>query len=156
MGFAAVSGCGGARQPATRSAAQHASADMRAFARCVRAHGQQDFPDPRVANGVPGFPDSAPRVSPIAQHACGHIVASIPSGFTSTQPVSSTDLQTLLTFARCMRAHGLHDWPDPNALGQFALDQELRRQGKQVIAGAGQTCERLVPGVSGYTVIEGH
>jgi hypothetical protein len=128
---------------------------MRAFARCVRSHGQQDFPDPQVANGTPSFPDSAPRVLPVAQHACGHLVASIPSQFTSTQPVSATDVQTLLAFARCMRAHGLHDWPDPNALGQFPLDQHLRVQAKQLIVGAGRTCERLTPGVTGYTVVQG-
>lgn len=153
--LAALSACGNARQAGTPSGAQQAASAMQAFARCVRSHGQQDFPDPHVANGVPSFPDSPPRVLPIAQHACGRIVSSIPARFTSTQPVSSSDLQTLLRFARCMRAHGLHDWPDPNALGEFPLDQHLRQQGKQLIVSAGQTCERLTPGVTGYTVIEG-
>jgi len=153
--LAALSACGNASQAGTPPGAQQAAVAMRAFARCVRSHGQQDFPDPQVANGIPSFPDSAPRVLPIAQHACGRIVSSIPSRFTSTQPVSSTDLQTLLKFARCMRAQGLHDWPDPNALGEFPLDQHLRQQGKQLIGSAGRTCERLTPGVTGYTVIEG-
>ncbi len=153
--LAALSACGNTPKTGTPSGAQQAAVAMRAFARCVRSHGQQDFPDPQVVSGVPSFPDSAPRVLPIAQHACGSIVSSIPSRFTSTQPVSSTDLQTLLKFARCMRTQGLHDWPDPNALGEFPLDQHLRQQGKQVIGNAGRTCERLTPGVTGYTVIEG-
>jgi hypothetical protein len=153
--LAALSACGSAAKTGTPSGTQQAAVAMRAFARCVRSHGQQDFPDPQVANGVPSFPDSAPRVLPLAQQACGGIVSSLPARFTSTQPVSSLDLQKLLGFARCMRAHGLHDWPDPNALGEFPLDQRLRSQGKQLIAGAGQTCERLTPGVTGYTVIEG-
>jgi hypothetical protein len=149
-----VSGCGGSvPRSATLSANQEATAALRAFARCVRTHGMPGFPDPQITNGVPSLPDSAPRVSPSAQQACGQIAARIPPQFTSTQPVSGADLQKLLKFANCMRRHGVPDWPDPNALGQFPLDQHLVQSGKRLVLRPGPICE-LLTNLTNYAVVQ--
>ncbi len=148
-----IAGCGGGAPRSVASRAdQQAAAAFRSYARCVRAHGMPGFPDPQITNGVPSFPDSAPRVSPFAQQACGQIAARIPPQFTATQPASPADLQKLLKFANCMRDHGVADWPDPNALGEFPLDQHLIQRGKRLLLSAGPICERLTD-LSNYAVV---
>jgi len=123
---------------------------LRQLAGCVRAHGLPSFPDPVVRdNGVPVFPDSAPRVPQAAQQACRGIAARIPPSYTATTPVSSSDYQKLLALARCVRAHGVPDWPDPNALGQFPIDARLQHGGKRAFGTQLSACARLNPDPSG-------
>ncbi len=146
-----LAGCGASAGPSPQGSANvRALVALRALARCVRAHGLPQFPDPVVgSNGVPNFPDSAPRVPPATQQACRQVAATIPPAYTATAPVSSSQLRALLAFARCMRAHGIPDWPDPNALGQFRIDQRIFRAGKPLIEGTGHACARLNPNPSG-------
>lgn len=128
---------------------QRADQIMVRFARCVRAHGLPGFPGPTIGpNGVPQFPDSAPRVPPPAQTACQSIVNELPTQYTSTQPVSNSDLQKLVAFAHCMRRL-IPDWPDPNALGEFPIDSRIEQGGKQLFVPAAHTCARLNPDPSG-------
>jgi hypothetical protein len=123
----------------------------------VRAHGVPGFPDPIVGrNGVATFPDSAPRVPDAAQRACRSIVARIPPDYTTTQPVSAGDFHELLLFARCVRAHGVPDWPDPNALGEFPLDARLLADGKRLFIGPVRTCERSHPLPGGFHAVQAH
>jgi hypothetical protein len=143
-----LAGCGGAsRASAPRASAageRPALAVLGELARCIRAHGLPDFPDPQVgSDGVARFPDSAPRVPVATQQACRTIAAQIPPDYTATAPVSSSDLQRLLALARCLRAHGIPDWPDPNALGQFPIDARIQQGGKRLIEPALQACARL-------------
>jgi hypothetical protein len=81
-----------------------------AFARCVRAHGVPNFPDPN-ANGQepPSVKDisKSPRF-PAASNACRSL---IPSGGTNAQ--FRADLREYVRFAECMRAHGVPNFPDP-------------------------------------------
>jgi hypothetical protein len=151
-GVAVVSGCGasGPAGSGPGTLEQQALSAMSGFARCVRAHGVPDFPDPQVgSDGVPRFPDSAPRVPTQAQQACRAVAARIPPEYTGTVPASAVDLQKLLAFAHCMRAHGIPDWPDPNSLGEFPIDQRIRARGKELVLAAGQACARLNPDPSG-------
>ena len=123
---------------------------LRELARCARAHGVPNFPDPQVgSDGVPRFPDSAPRVPIATQQACQAIAARIPPNYTSTTPVSSADYQKLLQLARCMGRHGIPDWPDPNALGEFPIGQRIQAGGKRLFVPAVHACARLNPNPSG-------
>jgi hypothetical protein len=139
---------GGAR--AVGSSNRQVLVVLRRLAHCVRAHGIPGFPDPVLGrNGVPVFPDSAPRVPSATQQACRTITAQIPANYTSTTPVSATDLRKLLTLARCIRTHGIPDWPDPNALGEFPIDARIEQGGKQLFVPAIHACARLNPDPSG-------
>jgi len=149
-----TAGCGAAAKLATRaphgSANQRALVVLRELARCVRANGLPAFPDPIVQdNGVPKFPDSAPRVPAAAQTACRSIAARMPADYTATAPVTASDFQKLLRLARCIRAHGVADWPDPNPLGQFPIDRRLQQNGKRIMLPALHACARLNPTPSG-------
>jgi hypothetical protein len=149
----ALGACGGSHRLAAttgRSTDQRALVVLRQLARCVRGHGLPSFPDPVVGrNGVPVFPDSAPRVPPATQHACRTVAARIPPDYTSTTAVSSGDFHELLAFARCVRAHGIPDWPDPNALGEFPIDTHIEQGGKRLFVPAVHACARLNPDPSG-------
>lgn len=148
-----LAGCGshrGTSGAAGGSVNQRAALVLGSLARCVRAHGLPDFPDPQVGNdGVPRFPDSAPRVPVATQQACRTIAAQIPPQYTSTSAVSPADYQRLLRLSRCIRSHGIADWPDPNALGEFPIDLRIQQGGKASFMPAVRACARLNPNPSG-------
>jgi hypothetical protein len=85
--------------------------DELAFARCVRAHGVPNYPDP-LANGQ--YPPvnkhlivGNPRF-PAANRACGHL---IPQSVITA--LNQVDLRQYVRFAACMRTHGVPNMPDP-------------------------------------------
>jgi hypothetical protein len=78
-------------------------------------------PDPVVgANGqitVPGY--TTGDLTPAARAGCAAQIR-VAEATTSNLPnLSASDIQALLRFAACLRAHGLPRWPDPNAQGVF-------------------------------------
>jgi hypothetical protein len=155
-GFAALllAGCGGSSHATAGSGAgsvnQRATTALRELAACVRAHGIPSFPDPQVgSDGVPRYPDSAPRVPAATQQACRTIAARIPPDYTATTAVSSSDFQKLLELARCIRAHGIPDWPDPNPLGEYPINAHIEQSGKRLFVAAVHACARLNPNPDG-------
>ena len=58
----------------------------------------------------------------------------------------STDVQKALAFARCMRLHGVRNWPDPNSSGVFAkrTPQQLGVSDSRFDT-AETACDRLLP-----------
>lgn len=97
-----------------------------AYARCMRSHGVPGFPDPKV-NVSPGHASVGFAVNPSetgspkftsAQKTCSKILPA-PSGDNKTE--RQAQARNLLAFARCLRAKGIHDFPDPNAQGQLPL-----------------------------------
>lgn len=82
-----------------------------AFARCMRAHGVPDFPDPwRGQFNLSGVNQNSPRF----RNAVG--ICS-PPGQTPGPRQQAQALAKALAFARCMRANGLPTFPDPSVTG---------------------------------------
>jgi hypothetical protein len=86
------------------------------FAQCMRSNGVSKFPDPgpsgkvtidAIANG-----SSLDTSTPAFTHAISACKALEPAGFTGTKR-SSQQQQAALTFAQCIRANGVKDFPDP-------------------------------------------
>jgi hypothetical protein len=84
----------------------------------MRFHGVPNYPDPNSRNTMP---DGLPKISvqqlrvssskfQAAQRACRHV---LPNGGQATQSASQQLLRDGLKYARCMRAHGVPNWPDP-------------------------------------------
>ena len=64
---------------------------------------------------------------------------------TTTSTGSSTQLHGALAFARCMRAHGVPSFPDPNSQGSFPpLSQQALGVSKQTSLAAQQACKGLL------------
>jgi hypothetical protein len=82
------------------------------FSRCMRSHGITNFPDPGPTGGIEinsnsGIDPSSPQFQ-TAQTACQKYAPPKPTHAQQEQAE-----QQALTFATCMRAHGLPGFPDP-------------------------------------------
>lgn len=154
--FLALTGCGtGAASSA--GATQTASLQQRArvvwldYARCARAHGAPDFPDPQVdSQGHASFPGSATTTKSEAgqvQGACGAILNQLPAAAKTNANPTPAQLRQLVAVARCMRQHGLSQWPDPSSDGTFRLTgTPYATEGKTApVQAALQACRYLNP-----------
>jgi hypothetical protein len=88
-----------------------------AFARCMRANGVPSFPDPSPGGD---FEFNSSAVSPsspafrVAQAKCRRLLPNGgPPGPGSTTHPSAQTLEKLVRIARCMRQHGVPQFPDP-------------------------------------------
>ncbi len=114
---AVTAGCA-ARAPAAPTA-QGASTGPLAFARCMRAHGVPDFPDP--SGGGP----QALQVRPGKVTVDGVTLRETPAQFETAQqacqptegqgggPPSPQMVAAADAFSACMRSHGVTNFPDP-------------------------------------------
>ncbi len=87
----------------------------------MRKHGVTTFPDPS-SKGVIHLGGGVDMNSPTfksAQAACQNLS---PKGGQPTPAQQAQLMQQLLTFSRCMRAHGIPDFPDPSNGGHFDLN----------------------------------
>jgi hypothetical protein len=115
----------GPSQSASPSAApKDAKAAGLAYSRCMRSHGLKNFPDPDsnggiTINGKPG--DGLDPNSPTmkaAQQACKSL---------RPEPTAQEKSQMRangLKYAKCMRANGLKDFPDPSADGGIQIQMK--------------------------------
>ena len=132
-----VAACGsGTASPPVAHATGHTTTSPRANAlllatRCLRQHGLPNLPDPIVVSSGPArgqmaldkpallaYPSSVVNQ---AVDACRTALeqAGMPSG--ADQAPSTHEIQDLLAFARCVRSHGISNFPDPNSQGNFNL-----------------------------------
>jgi hypothetical protein len=124
----------------------------RQVAQCIREHGIPGLPDPTVENGrlilpvgaVANIPDSQIKA---AQNACQSIIDQLPSsalggtGDRSRAPLSATDLAKVREWAKCVRQHGLSDFPDPRPDGTFDSNLTLPAMRKMSYAQLVQTMD---------------
>ena len=78
------------------------------FARCMRANGVPNFPDPKPGGGF-RFPASPAPAFAAAQAKCQKL---LPNGG-APPPFDPQALGQLRQIAVCMRRHGVPDFPDP-------------------------------------------
>jgi hypothetical protein len=106
-----------------------------AFSQCMRSNGVPNFPDPQHFAGgnvkltIHGF-----GTSPAVQSALGACHQLLPSGPGQTQESAQqqrTQLADELSFAKCMRSHGVARFPDPTAQGQLSVEM-VQAQGIDV------------------------
>lgn len=118
---------------------------------CLREHGLPNVPDPVVATDGPaagqGILDkSALKSYPIAVaqqaiDACSAALAkaNIAHGSSSSN-ISQQELQARLALARCIRAHGVPNFPDPNpTTGDVSPPPGLSKTSPSILA-AIQAC----------------
>jgi hypothetical protein len=124
-----------------------AHASTLAYARCMRAHGIADFPDPDAngnlgLNGQPGSDlDPNNPAYKAANNACKSLLPA------PQAPPTGTRAQNL-RYARCMRAHGISDFPDPNPNGSLQIHpspgSDLNPNNPQYKA-ADDACKQAIP-----------
>ena len=127
-----ATGCGGASaggQAAGSSAYQKALP----YAQCMRSHGIGNFPDPD-SNG--NFPNPNVPYSPQYAKAQSTCVKLHPYNLVLSPPQATKMMAQALKYSRCMRAHGVPNFPDPT-------------QGNNGIAFGGQTSVGSATGQGG-------
>jgi hypothetical protein len=132
-----AAGCGGSSSATTTStnSAGAQSTDNPVtqaykYAACMRDHGVANFPDPHVSISggstqismmAKGNPHASTQIQ-AAQTACRGILpgpSSVNPGAQAQQQRART--QDELSFAHCMRNHGINGFPDPPAHGRLSL-----------------------------------
>jgi hypothetical protein len=142
------------RPPSSSSRATEALA----FVRCMRSRGVSKYPDPSATGVVAkvslqqlGIPSA---VFQEAQAACQHL---FPNNGQSSQASNQQMLNALYEFARCVRSHGVPNWPDPLAEsdpGQpgtpgFPRNMPGINANSPVVMSATHTCQHLLASI-GY------
>jgi len=121
----ALAACGSSKtNSGSPAAGTHAQAI--AFAKCMRAHGVPNFPDPSATSGgglqiqasdragsgsslkVNGVPVNAPAFQSATKSCQSHM----PKGRLPPGGIASIRAKGL-KFAQCMRTHGVPNFPDP-------------------------------------------
>jgi len=108
-----------AKSSTSSSAAAAQQNGMLAFSRCMRSHGVPNFPDPNSSGVLPKRQVAQLTASnlqfPAAHRACEHL---LPNGGQPTQAQVQQAWNDMRNFGRCMRSHGVPNWPDPAATSQ--------------------------------------
>jgi hypothetical protein len=152
-----LAGCGGSSGATTQggsaSAKQDTSAQLVRYAECMRGHGVTSFPDPTASGAL--TLDKSTIESPqyqTASHACRSLAPAGSQGGSVDPQVQAQALR----FARCMRSHGVSNFPDPTSSGPggpvgFAISQSVHDS--PALRAAVQACRSLFGGgarIGGY------
>lgn len=148
-----AAGCGGGSHvasigakrsaaPVTSSAAASPYTTALEYARCMRKHGEPDFPDP---NNPAGFStralallDPTSRQFIAANSTCQRL---LPNDGEPTPAEFQATITQGLRFARCMRAHGVA-FPDPGISGdEITLNLGVVDTNSPKYTAAAQICE---------------
>ena len=146
--------CSSAAKTGTGAGPAHGSARQSelAFSRCMRAHGISDFPDPSsqggiALNGGPGS-DLNPS-SPLFKAANSACKPLLPPQKALSPAQQAAARAQALKYARCMRAHGISDFPDPNSQGNFQIQASAGSgldPNNPRFQAANKACEHDLPG----------
>ena len=121
-----------------------------AYAGCIRSHGVPNWPDPN-SSGVfdkskltsQQLGASSSKVQ-AAQTACRHLLPNGGNGPTPAQ-VQQAKAQAL-EYSRCVRSHGVSNFPDPDSTGRIPDPASVGiDQGSPKFEAANQACGKYRP-----------
>jgi hypothetical protein len=137
------------------------SASAVGYSACMRSHSVPNFPDPTGSGGIPkesaqhlGVSDSQFSA---AQQACQHLLPATGGSLSASslqqcylaavcpQALVQQAVNAGRGFARCMRSHGVPNWPDPtvDSEGRPLFNIRVPRPAPRQVSGAISECERL-------------
>ena len=116
-----AAGCGRSPASAVATTTSARGVGLLAFSRCMRSDGAPGFPDPATDGVIPKKSAQQLGISnaryDAAQSACRHL---LPGG---GRPPDQAELQqvraTALRYSRCVRAHGVANFPEPGGDGRI-------------------------------------
>ena len=140
---------------ASSSAGDTPLAQGLAYSQCMRTHGMPSFPDPiptpsggygyRMPRGPEAInPQSSAYVA--AQDACKSLA---PQWWTGGQQLSPAQEQAWLTWAKCIRTHGVPSFADPTFAGGHVTIDDGGGAGSPQLPSAQQACKSQMPSVGG-------
>ena len=123
------------------------------FSACMRKNGVSNFPDPSSSGGIAIGPSSginpdSPKFR-AAQQACRKL---LPNGGQPTPAEIAKAQQAALSFSKCMRAHGVSEFPDPTFSSNGGIGIKIRPGSKSGLSpnnptfrAAQQACQGRLP-----------
>jgi hypothetical protein len=112
---AMLAGCGGGSSSSTTGGSS-AYTKAETYAQCMRTHGVPSFPDPNAQGQFPPVQIGRNGVSQQAVQSAETACQSVhPGGAQGGGQQQSGRLTQALNFSKCMRAHGVPNFPDPSA-----------------------------------------
>jgi hypothetical protein len=144
-----AAGCGGS--PSKTAATTTLSAAL-AYSHCLHSHGVPNFPDPNSSGQIPkdqitALDPSSPQFE-VAQRACAKLWPYRGPGQSSAQLQAHT--AAMLAFARCIRSHGLPNFPDPTSTGQLTHEMVANagiNLHQPAVLQAGDACVSVTHGI---------
>jgi hypothetical protein len=117
------------------------------FVTCMQQHGVQAQLGPGGRGvSISGSPNG-PSIDG-AQTACKkYLPGGGPPALTPAQVAERA--KAMLAFAKCMRKHGVPNFPDPNGQGEFNLSSLGLIKAAPALHGAGSACQHLEQNVKG-------
>ena len=110
-GVAMLAGCSGGSSTTVGGSTQYAKAV--AYAQCIRSHGVPSYPDPDSQGHFPPLQVGRNGVSQQAAQSAENACRSLNPGGSQDSAQQQGKLTRALNFAKCMRAHGVPNFPDP-------------------------------------------
>jgi hypothetical protein len=151
-----------------------ASTSAVAYSHCIRSHGLPSFPDPPGSGQVPKGDAQQFGVSSsqfqAAERACQHLYPGNGGSFQQSiqqceltgdcpQAAVQQALTEMRNYARCIRSHGVPNWPDPTTDSQGRPYFDVSRAGishaythSPLFESKDRICERQVGGSAGVPV----
>ena len=133
----ALAGCGGGgAAPSASPTLTDAQIQVvvNELVQCIRTNGAPGMPDVKAENGHVTLPDETTldeatrRNLASAAEACKSIVDRLPASVFQTpgqdehRKPTAEDVPALREWSRCIREHGVSEWPDPKPDGSFPRD----------------------------------
>ena len=160
LGVTAAGCSGGSASPTTAVSAVSAGgsgssgatalAQAVTYSQCMRSHGVANFPDP-VQTPSGGYGYRTAGIDPTSTAFQGALQAcrGLPSPWNSTGgQLTAAQQQAWLDWARCIRTHGLADFPDPTFSGREVHDPGVGSSSPQ-LQQAMDACKAQRPSVGG-------
>jgi hypothetical protein len=141
-----LTACGSSSSDRAAPAAGQAPAtdQARRYAQCIRANGVPEFPDPDSQGNFRGASHEL-QGDPKFQAAVQACRALAPGGAHDQNLGRPAFVEQARKFARCVRANGVPDFPDPGPDGTFR-GQAHELQGDPKFQAALQACQSKLPG----------
>jgi hypothetical protein len=125
--------------------------ELAEYARCMRSHGVLGFPDPASIASSSGIRAAKSQIAQVAErdtssvafHSAQRACAQYQGHARVPPRPSAQEIRKLLAVSRCMRAHGIQSFPDPDpATGALTPPAGIVKNSPQVIA-ALRACSSL-------------
>jgi hypothetical protein len=128
-------------------------AKAQAYSQCMRSHGVPNFPDPVLTpHGDYGYRTVGINPQSAAFHDAGQACKAVaPEGWSGSSgpELSAAQQQAWLTWAKCIRSHGMSNFADPTFSGSQVHISDSGGSSSPQLESAMNACKSQMPSAGG-------
>ena len=138
-GVASASSSPAAGRPSSHGSAKRSAL---AYAQCMQSHGIKNFPEPNSSGQLTVTKgESLPDISsPQFQAAAKACLSLNPAGVAPNPAQQAQQLQKDIAYAKCMRSHGVTNFPDPDPNSGDSFNLQGIDVNSQQVQSANKAC----------------